>query len=476
MSLITPFIPTAEDIALFEQHRSRSQTSGQSQSPSQSESQPHAETHTSTSSGGSPGDLPILNAMPGAPPSSSKLPAYQPLPYHGHAPASPQHAGQQRQAWAQTPPAQPKPPLDAFVLTAAQLEDLVIPRKPALLDRWLCEGDLGYIFAPRGVGKTWMAMALPSAISRGLPLGLWSAGDAIATPAESSTTTPGSEISDSGLDPATAPASGFVPILYVDGEMSLNLTQYRSHALQMRHSGVCYMHHEHLHELDKSSLNIGDPEDRHRITDLLTRQGYKVLILDNLSSLASGVDENKGMDYEPLANWLLDLRRKKITVIVVHHAGRSGLMRGHSKREDACSWILELRDARQDGDPGAKFVSHFAKPSRNTGDPLPDLLWHFTSDKVTNITDIRCEVAIENDYDQFIQHVIDGVTSQADIAELMNKPKGTVSKWAAKALHEKRIRGSTRQMLPPHSDQASRSRHEPDDTHENWADEFTDGD
>ena len=321
----------------------------------------------------------------------------------------------------------PRPPLAQFVLTAEQLATLVIPPRPALLDGWLCQGDLGYIFAPRGVGKTWMAMALPGAISCRRPLGLWKAGD-----------------------PATGTVEGvsdYIPVLYIDGEMALKHTQYRARGLDL--CKVHHLHHEHLFDQNGTSLNIGEVEDRQRITDLVIQQGYQVLILDNLSSLAAGIDENKGMDYEPLSHWLLDLRRRKITVIVVHHAGRNGLMRGHTKREDACSWIIELRDARQESDPGAKFVSHFAKPSRNTGEPTPDLLWHFTTDKVSGITDIKCESAQVSEYEQFIQHVIDGVGTQVDIADMMEKHRGCISKWATRALKEGRISGTPRKMLPP---------------------------
>lgn len=311
------------------------------------------------------------------------------------------------------------------------------PPRPALLDQWLCQGDLGYIYAPRGVGKTWMAMALPGAISCRRPLGLWAA----AAP-DTSASTP-----DAAPEAPPAPAPDHIPVLYIDGEMALEHTKYRARGLDL--SKVCHLHHEHLFNQNGTCLNIGEVEDRQRITDLIIQQGYQVIILDNLSSLASGVDENKGMDYEPLSHWLLELRRRKITVIVVHHAGRNGMMRGHSKREDACSWIIELRNARLESDPGAKFVSHFAKPSRNTGDPLPDMLWHFTTDKTTGITDIQCELAQVSEYEQFIQHVLEGVTSQKDLAELMDKNKGTVSKWARKALQDGRLSGGANKLLPP---------------------------
>ncbi|MBN8420647.1 MAG: AAA family ATPase [Verrucomicrobia bacterium] len=434
--MITPFIPTPEELAESERVRARqaAYTASVTQSAQTPPAADAAPTHTQST--GSPAPLP------------------QVFPGTAAAPYSP----------AQTVPGQPppRPPLAPCVLTAAQLAALVIPPRTALLDRWLCQGDLGYIFAPRGVGKTWMAMAVPGAISTRSPLGLWQAGDPApaAAPPESSSSSSSCPSSASPADdpaaatsPAESPGSeidpAHVPVLYVDGEMALNHTQCRSEGLQLQRGHVHYLHHEHLFELQDRCINIGEAEDRQRLTDLVLQQGYRVLILDNLSSLASGIDENKGMDYEPIANWLLDLRRRKITVIMVHHAGRSGLMRGHSKREDACAWIIELRDARQETDPGAKFVSHFAKPSRNTGDPLPDMLWHFVTDKATGITDIKCELAVANDYETFILHVLEGVTSQKDIAEMMNKNKGTISKWARKALDERRISGSVHKLMPP---------------------------
>ena len=123
-------------------------------------------------------------------------------------------------------------------------------------------------------------------------------------------------------------------------------------------------------------------------------------------------------------------------------------MRGHSKREDACSWILELRGAKAEGEEGAKFISHFAKPSRNTGDSMPDLLWHFTTARDGQVS-IHCETARVGEYEAFIQHVHDGVECQKDIAEMMGKPKGTISKWARKAAAEGRIQREGQRLLPP---------------------------
>lgn len=292
------------------------------------------------------------------------------------------------------------------LITARDLGKITIPKRPRLLGHWLCEGDLGYVFAPRGVGKTWFAMALPAAISQEKSLGMWEAGE------------------------------HKTRVLYIDGEMPLELTQYRSKGLHLDRGDLTYLHHDKIFDLLGTSINIGDLTHREAITQLLVQQSFKCLILDNLSSLASGVEENRGEQYEPIGHWLLELRRRKITVIVVHHAGRNTeVMRGHSKREDACSWIIQLREAKNDSDPGAKFISHFAKPSRNTGESLPDLLWHFTTDAAGEVN-IDCILAQSSEFDAFVQHVRDGVESVTEIAELMGKPKGTISKWGGKAVKE----------------------------------------
>ncbi len=309
--------------------------------------------------------------------------------------------------------------LAGCLITAKDLGTVSIPKRPRLLDKWLCEGDLGYVFAPRGVGKTWLAMALPAAISQGRSLGLWKPGEAKTR------------------------------VLYVDGEMPLELTQYRSRGMKLGEGDVTYLHHEMIFDTLDTSLNIGNAEHRQAITDLMIEQGFKCLILDNLSSLASGVEENRGEHYEPISHWLLELRRRKITVIVVHHAGRNAeVMRGHSKREDACSWIIQLSDAKIEGEHGAKFVTHFAKPSRNTGEPLSDLLWHFTTAQDGTVT-TECQLAETSEFDAFVQHVIDGVETVTEIAELMGKPKGTISKWAAKASTSGRIRKQNTRLFPP---------------------------
>ena len=65
--------------------------------------------------------------------------------------------------------------LNAAVVTSSELHDLELIARKKLLGDWFCEGDLGFIFAFRGVGKTWLALAIAQALSTGGKLGDWQA-------------------------------------------------------------------------------------------------------------------------------------------------------------------------------------------------------------------------------------------------------------------------------------------------------------
>lgn len=59
---------------------------------------------------------------------------------------------------------------------------------------------------------------------------------------------------------------------------------------------------------------------------------------------------------------MLSLRRRGISVLVIHHAGRNGEQRGTTKREDILDTMITLRHS-EDYNPadGARFEVHFTK-------------------------------------------------------------------------------------------------------------------
>jgi hypothetical protein len=293
-------------------------------------------------------------------------------------------------------------------VSAATLQTMELPQHALLLDRWFAEADLGFVFAARGIGKTHLCLGLARALAEGSSIGPWR-------------------------------ARGPVPVLYVDGEMNAEQIRARDAGLTQGAGSLDYLNHELLFERTEKTLNLARPEQQAALAALCLTRGVRVLFLDNLSTLFSGVLENDNDDWEKVLPWLLSLRKHNIAVIIVHHAGRNGQMRGASRREDQAAWVLRLDDALDAATVkrGARFVTTFTKPSRHTPAEVPSYEWEFAPDETTG----RCAVTAReaSGLEVFIQWIRDGLETCGDIAEAMHASKGTVSKLAKRAEKAGRI-------------------------------------
>lgn len=133
-------------------------------------------------------------------------------------------------------------------------------------------------------------------------------------------------------------------VLYVDGEMP-------QQALQERLLGLTAAD-EYLPEdafrllcIDRqelgASLNLADPKHQKLIDHHV--ETTDLLVLDNMSTLMNGGPENDAESWISMQAWLLQLRRRGVTVLVVHHASRGGNARGTSKRDDVLDTIVQLK-------------------------------------------------------------------------------------------------------------------------------------
>jgi len=291
--------------------------------------------------------------------------------------------------------------LKESVVTANELHGLKLTPRKKLLGGWFAEADAGFIFAPRGVGKTFIALAIARALSKAGQLGDWEAPEA-------------------------------VKVLYVDGEMPADLMRERIEGLDASGENFLFLNHEILFDRTGKVLNLAKRDIQDAITEQCLASGVKVLFLDNLSTLATGIRENEADSWELVNPWLLDLRRRKIAVVIIHHAGRSGEMRGTTKREDNVFWIIALDDMKNDADDkrGARFISRFTKASRNTQDEIPAYEWHF-------VTESNGELSIKHKPAQslavFRSVIESGVIKCDEIADAMKLPKYAISRMAKQA-------------------------------------------
>jgi RecA-family ATPase len=166
------------------------------------------------------------------------------------------------------------------------------------------------IYAWRGVGKTMFALWLAYAIATGGKFLKWS---------------------------ARGKPRG---VLYVDGELTAVELQERLKKI----AGQSASRNFHVLASDLYEFGLPDlttPHGHAAIEGSL--DGLDVLVLDNISTLFRTGVENEAESWLPVQQWLLRLRRKGKTVILIHHAGKGKEQRGTSRREDVLDLVLNLR-------------------------------------------------------------------------------------------------------------------------------------
>lgn len=205
---------------------------------------------------------------------------------------------------------------------------------------WLVHGlvqqkDAGMIHAWRGVGKTHFVLSLTWA--------LVSAGSFLRFRVD---------------EPAG--------VLFIDGEMPREDLQGRLARIVRAARGV---RRAPLRILAADMFDSGLPSlataEGQSVVDfnLAGCPEIRVVVVDNVSTLCTcGQGENDAESWNAVQEYVLQLRRRGISVIFVHHSNKSLSQRGTSKREDILSWVLDLRrpdDYREED--GARFEMRFSK-------------------------------------------------------------------------------------------------------------------
>lgn len=181
---------------------------------------------------------------------------------------------------------------------------------------WLPIQGIAFIYAATGVGKTLFTLNVAYAVAGG-----------------------GSFLK------YTAPLPR--KVLYVDGEMSYVQVHSRFVDIAKQQGDLFFPDNFKLLTPDKSKIRpfkICQPDGQLFYNNIIEKHGIEVLFLDNLSMLSS-FDENSSLEWKSIQDWLLDLRAKGVTVVVVHHAGKDKFgYRGTSRMLDAADTAISLQD------------------------------------------------------------------------------------------------------------------------------------
>lgn len=205
----------------------------------------------------------------------------------------------------------------------------------------LTQQFIAQLFAYRGVGKTMVALALAGALAAGDKFLGW-----------------------------RAPRR--VKCLYVEGELPDRQVQDRVKLLVPTDTHSGFFRIVTRDAQPNGIRSISTPEGRKAIEDALG--DAEVLLLDSISTLAN-MGTNDEDNWLELNEWFRDLRSKyKLCLVFLHHAGKGGLQRGHSKSEDPLDLSIKL--SRPDDylmTDGLRCVLEFDKCRGQSGLAFEDL-------------------------------------------------------------------------------------------------------
>jgi hypothetical protein len=227
-------------------------------------------------------------------------------------------------------------------ITAEDFLKLEIPPRDNILSPWLPAKGLAMIAAPRGIGKTHLALVTAYAVACGGGFLGWTAPQPRRT-------------------------------LYVDGEMpaiSMQERLARIAAQADRAKAPFPAGNLSLLLSDRSVFGLPDLSTRKGFADMRPRfDPFDLIVLDNLSTLVRSGNENEADGWVIVQEALLELRRAGKTVLLIHHTGKGGQQRGTSKREDVLDTVILLKRP-EDYQPsqGARFVVTFDKARGFYGD------------------------------------------------------------------------------------------------------------
>ena len=235
-------------------------------------------------------------------------------------------------------PTAPKSKIRA--VTLEEFLQMELPKREMILAPFFPSQGLCLLYAKRGVGKTHVALGIGYAIATGGAFLKWK---------------------------APRPRK----VLYIDGEMPAGAMQERLQRIaltkELKLPDPTYLRLVTPDLQDGAMPDLSIKEEREILEDLIL--GSDLIIIDNISTLFRSVDENDAESWQPVQDWALEMRRKGKSVLFIHHAGKTGLQRGTSKREDVLDCTIKLvQPSGYSADQGAAFDVVYEKTRHFTGD------------------------------------------------------------------------------------------------------------
>lgn len=224
-------------------------------------------------------------------------------------------------------------------LTGAELLEKDFPARERIMSPWLPTQGLSMIFAERGIGKTWVGLNIAYAVAGAGSFLRWRAPEARR-------------------------------VIYIDGEMPAADLKERFASIVAASDFEAPDNGFRLVAADLQADGLPDLSDpgAQLFYDREIRDA-DLIIIDNLSTVCRSLRENEADSWGPVQSWCLRQRQAGRSVLLIHHAGKSGGQRGTSRKEDVLDSVISLRRPPDyDASQGARFEIHFTKSRGFYGD------------------------------------------------------------------------------------------------------------
>jgi hypothetical protein len=299
--------------------------------------------------------------------------------------------------------------IEDAILTTPQVCELKVEEKKSFIDPWLKENEMGLISGQRGMGKTMFAMGIVDAVSSGESFGPWECKNT-----------------------ATA--------LYLDGEMTLQDDRERIEMLKLnrqRKQPLYFYSDAYASRLGLPRANLTDEKWRSEMKQILIQKNVRLWVIDNIASLAPGLDENQKKDWDPINQWILGLRYAGISTLMLHHTNKEGGQRGTSAREDNLDFSIMLKSPTDyTTEDGARFVVHFTKQRVQNKylKLLSDTEFKLIQDESGHY--VWSTSNVKGVHKREVLKLLDEGLTQSAICETLDLSKGYVSKIRKRAENE----------------------------------------
>ncbi|TVM13537.1 RNA polymerase subunit sigma-70 [Oceanidesulfovibrio indonesiensis] len=295
----------------------------------------------------------------------------------------------------------PQPP-QLVAVDAVDFMEFDLPERGFILYPVIPYQGIVEAYAPRGIGKTYVALSMALAVATGDSLFSWKAPEP-------------------------------KRVLYVDGEMPARGMQERLRALLKGGIGDTTLASQLFYLITPDVQQAPMPDLSTEIGQAAIDahlQGVSLLILDNLATLCRTGKENEARSWLPVQGWLLNLRRRGISTLIIHHAGKSGDQRGTSAKEDIMDTVISLRrPAEYAMSEGARFEVHLTKARGIVGEdakPFEANLRTIGERSFWETTPIE-DVEVER-----LKDCLAAKMSLREIAEELGKSKSTIHRMKEK--------------------------------------------